>query len=347
MKHWKELKRHPISAQYPDLPYWQRQEMKEGLQKHGLVNRTIILKDGMILDGWQLHSVCVELDIKPAYKELDEDWDPEEFVELQNNFRRHETEARVKERLKERRERVAQARSDGKSTREIAEEEGVDQKTVRKDIKAYQENEPSGEDPSSPEGGISNVSEGSDPKSEGSDPKKVTGRDGKTYAAEKPKILCPRCSRAERIGQPVPKNCEMCKELRPAAPKKPKVEEDEKEIPLDDFRNELPKSCRAAYKDPWIRSAIDFLAVMDTKFRNERLADGLLKRAKHLPFVNAKDFVDGVGMAMNTIDDLLNHLKDNRPAGVCPSCSGAGCAACKMNGLVTRELYSKLKAKKK
>ncbi len=71
------------------------------------------------------------------------------------------------------------------------------------------------------------------------------------------------------------------------------------------------------------------------------------KRAKHYPFFEAKDFVDGYGFATNYIDDLIAHLRDKRPAGVCPCCEGAGCGECRNSGLVPRDLYKTLKAKAK
>ncbi len=118
-------------------------------------------------------------------------------------------------------------------------------------------------------------------------------------------------------------------------------------VKVDAFRNPLPKHCLAAYEDPWIQSAIDSLAVIENKLREQRLADGMAKRAKHYPFFIPRDFIDGVGFAQSYLDQLLQHLKTFRPAGVCPSCGGEKCAACKMSGLVPRELYAELKGKKK
>ena len=48
---------------------------------------------------------------------------------------------------------------------------------------------------------------------------------------------------------------------------------------------------------------------------------------------------------MNYLDQILNFLKENRPAGVCPACAGKGCDKCNLKGLVPRELYLKLKDK--
>ena len=92
-----------------------------------------------------------------------------------------------------------------------------------------------------------------------------------------------------------------------------------------------------------MQESIDFLAVIEEKLRLQRLVDGALKREKHYPFINTKDVADGIGFAMNYLDEVLCHLKKNRPAGVCPECKGEGCATCKMCGMVTREMYEKEK----
>jgi transposase len=161
-------------------------------------------------------------------------------------------------------------------------------------------------------------------------------------------ILCERCKRAQRVGQEVTKNCPMCKELRGGRPVSThkKSGKQEKEAPVDAFGVEIPKRCRAAFKDPWIQDAIDTIAVVEEKIRKARLADGMQKRAKHYPFFVPKDFVDGVGFVMNNLDDLLSHLKRFRPAAVCPDCEGKGCATCRLSGWVPREIYENLQAKR-
>lgn len=136
------------------------------------------------------------------------------------------------------------------------------------------------------------------------------------------------------------------KDGRKRGPRKKRAPKPDGKV-VDAFGVEVPKPLRAAYEDPWIQKAIDYLGVAEVNLRKERLADGMHKRAKHYPFINAKDFIDGVGFAMNYLDQILNHLKDNRPAGVCPSCDGGGCADCKMCGLVPRELHARLKKGKK
>lgn len=153
-------------------------------------------------------------------------------------------------------------------------------------------------------------------------------------------VTHPLCERCQRVG-PV-KGCPMCKEMRPAK-KKANPITDDGTPPKDAFGNDLPRHCRDAYLDPWMQATIDYLGVTVAQFWEKRLADGLNKRKRHFPAVNVTDFVDGCGMAGNTLEQLLDHLKENRPAGVCPACKGKRCPECHMKGLVTRKRYAELK----
>jgi hypothetical protein len=110
-------------------------------------NRKIILHDGMIIDGWQLQLCCLAARIKPKYEtlKLPEGMTLEDYVGTVNDLRRHETQEQAIKRAEERRQRVASARASGISQRAIAEQEGVSQKQIRRDL------EGSGETPDSPE----------------------------------------------------------------------------------------------------------------------------------------------------------------------------------------------------
>jgi len=215
---------------------------------------------------------------------------------------------------------VAALRQEGKSERQIAEELEVSQMTVHRDLEKLTES--------------SNDSVKL--------PDTIIGQDDREQPAKKPpKPFCTHCQGLQRKGLEPKKACPMCKELR--GPSKPRAEKlDDKPGLKDAFGNDIPKRCRDAYCDPWIQKAIDFLGVTVAAFWKERLADGMAKRKKHFPFFESQDFIDGYGMAGTAIDDILNHLKENRPAGVCPKCKGEGCLDCKMCGLVPREVYKKL-----
>lgn len=86
-----------------------------------------------------------------------------EQAKIYNDHRRQDDPETIQKRRKERIERVAEARSEGQSLRTIAENEGVSQEQVRKDLKK------SGVNRLTPE------------------PEKVTGRDGKKQSRRKKK----------------------------------------------------------------------------------------------------------------------------------------------------------------
>lgn len=335
VRYWKPLERHPLSAEYADLRGNDRKELLDGIKEKGFDKRKPIVlardeaDDGKmkILEGWQRQTVCVELDIKPNYIPLPRGYTQEEFVAQENDHRRHESEQAKEKRLAARRERVAALREEGKSIREIADEEDVSKTTIERDIEEISSGVPGGTP--EPESG------------------KVTGKDGKEYPASKPEpIRCESCKRKIRVGIVLPKGCQQCKELRGEQTDKKKRDPKPDTAPKDRFGVEIPKKCRAAYADPWIPETIAFLRELEKNIRGKRVADGMKKRASHYPFMVEKDFVDGIGFVMNGLDDLIGHLEANGPAGVCPSCDGAGCASCKLSGLVPEEIHKKLSKKK-
>lgn len=353
---WKALERHALSAEYEDIAGDTWRDFVENLKRFGILNgRKIVLHQGRVLDGWQLYRACLELDIKPQFRDLPAEQDPKQYVQTVNDLRRHESASAVRARAAKRRERVAAARANGQSTRSIADAENVSQSTILNDISVLAES--SGEqgvqldlaESDSGEQGVQlesesqqDVTDTEEGQNEDLLPETVVGKDGKKYRARKPKQLCSRCQRCERVGQPLPKRCPMCRELRGARKKRTPKKPDDAPAPVDAFGNEIPTRCRDAYGDPWIQEAIDFLGVTVAEFWQRRLADAITKRRAAYPFFNAKDFSDGVGFAGNYLDQLLEHLKDNRPAGVCPICSGGGCADCRMSGLVPRKIYEEL-----
>jgi hypothetical protein len=135
-RRWKNLKRHPLSAECPDLTEADAHRMFLGVRKHGVINdRKVTIHEGMILDGWQLYQACVQADVKPEAQPVPKGMTAEEYVELVNDTRRHETQEVVIARAVARRERVAEAKRAGKSNVEIASTEGVGESTIRNDLK--------------------------------------------------------------------------------------------------------------------------------------------------------------------------------------------------------------------
>jgi hypothetical protein len=330
----RHLERHPRSADYPDLAGRTWEEFLANVQARGADSREIILYEGKVLDGWQLYRACQELGVKYRTRKLPEGEDPEAFVEQANDLRRHESAERMQRRLDKRRERVAHARTNGQSIRTIAEAEGVSVATVHNDLEAVTVQ---GRTVTPPSG-------------------KTTGKDGRQQPATRDKakpILCQRCT---SIGQETPTTgCTKCQAERAKAKhdakksrRKKKVENGAKptEI-LDDYKTPVPARCKDAFCDPWIQDTFDLLATVSEKVRMARVMDGMKKRAKHYPFFDSKDFIDGVGFVIQYLDAVMDHIKKNRPSGVCPKCEGKGCGDCRQSGLVPRSVYAKLKEAKK
>jgi DNA-binding transcriptional regulator YhcF (GntR family) len=186
---WKKMDRHPLSGEYPDIggPAWQ--QFVADLEQYGIIgNRKVTLHEGKILDGWQMYRACVETNTKPTFQQLPKGMDPERFVQVVNDNRRHETQEVAVARAVKRRERVVEARRQGESVRTIAAQEGVSPSTVRDDLEQM---ERAGA-VVSPDGG------------------KVKGRDGRQQSAFREAKLCVRC---QRLGKPV-KDCKACAAAR-------------------------------------------------------------------------------------------------------------------------------------
>lgn len=168
--------------------------------------------------------------------------------------------------------------------------------------------------------------------------------EGKTKTAaqsvEKQTIFCSRC---ERVGKPV-ENCPMCDRARERAKQRKKLPKLLLSSEYEDaFKNKIPNSLKDAWADPWLQKAYDFLCISRDEFLGERLADKFHKKGKYHPFIKSKDVLDGLAGIQTLYDKIIDHIKEFRPAGVCPSCEGKKCGDCQMSGLVPRTVYEKLK----
>lgn len=299
---------HPISAEYPLLEGSEFEKLADDIAARGL-EEPIWTFRGSIIDGRNRFRACEARGVEPKYREWKgKETDLAAFVRSMNRRRRHLT-------MEQQREAVESKLLDNpdKSNRLIAKETGASDKTVAK----LRKNMESTAD-------IPQLS-------------KTVGADNKERPARKPTILCERCTRIGAVA-----GCNMCKEARAKPGKASRPEPADDNAPLDNFKNVVPKRCRDAWGDPWIQETFDLLATVSDKLLRARLADGMAKRKKAYPFFAPKDFIDGCGFVTNYLDDLIQHLKTFRPAGVCPSCEGKGCPDCSMSGLVYRELYAKL-----
>ena len=71
--------RHQLSASWPDMQPEEFQALKDSIDVNGL-RESIVLFDGMILDGWHRYKACQDTGMEPAFVDLDESEDPLEYV---------------------------------------------------------------------------------------------------------------------------------------------------------------------------------------------------------------------------------------------------------------------------
>ena len=356
---------HPLSEAFPLLEGDEFERFADDIKENGLRD-PIVLLDMKILEGRNRYRACLARDVEPRYEDLPDGEDPTKFVISKNLHRRHldaSQRALVAARLANmepfRPKLSAQICA---SQDEAAQLLNVSRRSVQ--VAAVVDKAGSAAVVHAVERGDVSVSDAAAivdlPKSEQNEAlKKVqegkadtlreaTGRkkpstNGKLHQTDATEnILCDRCQRVGAID-----GCNQCKEARQAAKEqRKKAREARKDAPsevTDAFGNVVPKGCLDAWKDGWIQDTYDFLCTTSETFRKERLADGMKKRQKHYPFFDSKSFIDGVGFIIQYFDDLIKHVKEQRPAGVCPACQGKKCSECRFSGLVPRELYTTLK----
>ncbi len=163
-RYWRKLERHPLGAEYGDIEGVAFDHMVADIKEFGVINkRRVTLYEGKVLDGWQMLRACIAADVKPEFQLLPKGMTAERFVQIVNDNRRHETAAGALRRITARQKRILEAARAGKSTRKIAEEEGISQPTVVRDLADAEANGEVIHD-ESPE---------------------TTGRDGKRYSRKK------------------------------------------------------------------------------------------------------------------------------------------------------------------
>lgn len=157
-----------------------------------------------------------------------------------------------------------------------------------------------------------------------------------------PKPFCDKCKAG-----PVTPGCHAChaieKAKKDAKAEAKAMRDAQASAEVDAFKNPIPKNRLAAWHDPWFQETLDFLCATVSGIRKKKLSNGMEKRKAHYPFTNAKDVIDGLTFIDNYFEQVIDHLKETRPAGVCPACDGKSCAKCKMKGLVPRDVYKAIK----
>jgi hypothetical protein len=303
---WKTYQRHPLSAAYPDLVGRPRERLLANLRQYGIINgRKVTLYQGMILDGWQIYQGCLETGKEPEFQELPAHVPAEAFIEIVNDARRHETPEMVDRRVEERRQRIVQSRSQGKSTRTIAEEEGISQMQVRRDLKA------SGETGVSP------------------DQERVAGRDGKSYAAARPSgdyatdqgspgALWDHAEGRQQSTQDAPVEADAA----PAEPEEPQVV-------LDQLGHRVIKRLEPIFTNPL--PARTLAAVR--KFVEAVKSDRAAYPSYHRP------------MLFEIWGKLETEMTESMPFATCDTCGGWGrkqkapCPLCLEKGFLTQAVY--------
>lgn len=84
----KDLLQHPLSKVFPPMSPDEKAALRDSLEVIGVQN-PITLHDGMVLDGWNRYTTCLELGMDCPYAELPEWIEPAQFVRAQNKDRRH------------------------------------------------------------------------------------------------------------------------------------------------------------------------------------------------------------------------------------------------------------------
>lgn len=126
MKHYPH---HEAADKYPMIEGEAFEAFKADIKANGQ-RLPIYIQGGFIIDGRNRQKACAELGIEAVYQEVD--GDPYELADSLNLHRRHLTK-------EQRNDMIVKKRSEGKSARQIGDEVGVDEKTVRNVIKSTAE----------------------------------------------------------------------------------------------------------------------------------------------------------------------------------------------------------------
>jgi hypothetical protein len=207
---------HSLADQYPPMPQRELDAIVDAMLHGGYrAEFPVVLYQGRILDGRNRYLAAQLASVEATFVTFEgSEEEAARFVRDANEHRRHLSQEWLEERRKERMARVVSKRAEGKSTRQIAEEEGVSQKRIIDDLKdaaarGMAQNE-SGDKGYSPDSS-----------------REIIGKDKKKYASTRPPKLCPRCQVvAPALGV---RDCKGCAELRRggARPKEPEATSDQ------------------------------------------------------------------------------------------------------------------------
>jgi transposase len=241
----KELEFHEAAEQYPLMPEPELVRLVDDMKDNGFDPRfKIAMYDGKILDGRNRYIASNRAGIKAEFVPIPKSVDPQLYVQRANEHRRHLTTEWLHAKRQERIERVSEAVSNGKSTREIAKGERVSQSQVIRDLESAgkttsKQSEPYGSPEKKPDSPLTKAGP----------------------------VICETCKRkGTKNGYP---DCAMCATAREQAKIAKKVEkelEKDEEPPewnveesIKEKNNELEAWCRELMKfvdtmpaDPWL-----------------------------------------------------------------------------------------------
>jgi hypothetical protein len=170
----------------PPLSDDELMRLRESIRLNGVIARVVVDESDGVIDGINRLRVAEEIGLTTVPVEVQAGLTHEKKVELAyslNEDRRQLDAAAMKKLRQQRVARVAEARREGKSTREIAEQEQVSQTQVIRDLEEAKSTEPGGS--VDPPGG------------------KVKGKDGKKRTARRPQTSA-AAAKAAPPSDPVP-----------------------------------------------------------------------------------------------------------------------------------------------
>jgi ParB-like chromosome segregation protein Spo0J len=175
---------HEVAEQYPPMNDEELKDLTDDMRENGYdPDKPILFLDGKIVDGRHRYVAAIAASVPFTIRHLPPETNAEEFAFRENVRRRHNT-ADAAARRRQRQKEVVELRQGGASLREIANKVGVGETQVRRDLASQVRPEGAPDSIISEENG--KITERIAPPEPAEAPK-VTGRDGKTYPASKPK----------------------------------------------------------------------------------------------------------------------------------------------------------------
>ncbi len=312
--------------------------LAESIKRLGKVRNPIVCwkekskrgEEETVVDGAHrvIHAVAAGLDKVPIqYRSYASDEEAEADCEEENFARRQASDKMKKERHAKRIKKAAELRTEGHSTRDIAEQLEVSQSQVMRDLQAATEPGGSVEPPDG----------------------KVNSKDGKKRPAKKALTLCERCERLKPgVGLP---DCPNCAALR--AKKKPKAARKKPQPPAvvkDKTGEKVPDRLRDAFADPSLSDLVGELESVEAMFAPKSVVERAGKLTAHYPFILIAKVDECLHESLHQLQVALQSLKAGLPHAVCPKCKAEEnckpCKTCRGCGHVPEHRYKELSAEK-